>query len=324
MAQFDLPLAELEQYRPEIAEPADFDDFWAATLAEARTHGGGLELGEKALSLPQVDVWDATFPGYAGQPVRAWYARPAGVTDDLPTVIHYVGYGGGRGLPVEHTFWPSAGFAYLVMDTRGQGTAWGSGGAATPDFEGSDPAYPGFTTKGILAPETYYYRRVFADAARAIDAVRGLDGVDAGSVAVHGGSQGGAIALAAAALVPDVTAACIDVPFLCHVARACAITDQHPYQEIVRYLAVHHGHEDQVWRTLSYVDGASFATRAHARSIWSVALMDAICPPSTVYAAYHRYAGEREMVVYPYNGHEGGGAFQVQRQWEFLAPMLGA
>ena len=25
----DLPLAELRDYAPEVAEPADFDDFWA-------------------------------------------------------------------------------------------------------------------------------------------------------------------------------------------------------------------------------------------------------------------------------------------------------
>ncbi|NUR46722.1 MAG: acetylxylan esterase, partial [Hamadaea sp.] len=35
MALFDLPLDQLRRYAPEVAEPADFTDFWAATLTTA-------------------------------------------------------------------------------------------------------------------------------------------------------------------------------------------------------------------------------------------------------------------------------------------------
>ena len=43
MALFDLPLPELERYLPELDEPADFDAFWADTLAEARTFDLGAD-----------------------------------------------------------------------------------------------------------------------------------------------------------------------------------------------------------------------------------------------------------------------------------------
>ena len=43
MALFDLPLPELERYLPELDEPADFDEFWASTLAEARTFDLGAD-----------------------------------------------------------------------------------------------------------------------------------------------------------------------------------------------------------------------------------------------------------------------------------------
>jgi cephalosporin-C deacetylase len=36
----DLPLAELAGYQPELEARADFDAFWARTLAEARAQGG--------------------------------------------------------------------------------------------------------------------------------------------------------------------------------------------------------------------------------------------------------------------------------------------
>ncbi len=211
----------------------------------------------------------------------------------LPAVVEYNGYGGGRGLPFERLGWASAGFAYLFMDTRGQGSMWGSGGG-TPDPHGTGPSSSGFMTRGIEDPADYYYRRVFTDAVRAVDAVRTLAQVDASRVAVVGASQGGGIALAAAALCDDLVAVLPDVPFLCDFPRAVGFTDRDPYQEIVRYLSVHRGADERVHRTLSYFDGATMATRATAPALFSVALMDPICPPSTVFAAFNRYGGRRQ------------------------------
>jgi cephalosporin-C deacetylase len=123
---------------------------------------------------------------------------------------------------------------------------------------------------------------VFADAVRAVEAVRTLPDVDPVSVAVSGISQGGGISLAVAGLVPDVRAVMPDVPFLCHFERAVDICDTDPYAEITRYLSVHRGAVRQTFATLSYFDGVNFARRAAAPALFSVALMDQTCPPSTV------------------------------------------
>ncbi len=305
MAQFDLPLEQLESFAPELDEPADFDEFWTTTLAEARGFDAAPVLERVDAGLTEVVVDDVTFPGFGGHPVKGWFVRPARAEGPLPTVVEYLGYGGGRGLPHERLGLAAAGFAHLVMDTRGQGSGWGSGGD-TPDPVGSGPASPGFMTRGILDPHEHYYRRVFTDGVRAVDAARRLPGVDPARVAVGGTSQGGGISIAVAGLVPDLAAVVANVPFLCHFRRAVQITDSHPYGEITRYLSVHREHADAVWRTLSYLDGASFARRARAAGLFSVALMDDVCPPSTVYAAYNGWAGEKEIDVYPYNRHEGG------------------
>ena len=323
MTHFDLPLEELRDYRPAVSEPADLDAFWADTLADARRIGGAPEAVPVEPALPNVDVWDVTFPGFGGDPIKAWYSRPAGTSDDLPVVVQFQGYNGGRGLSFEHTFWPSAGYAHLMMDTRGQGSGWGGGGD-TPDPGGSAPAQPGYMTRGVLDPSQYFYRRVFTDAARAVDAARALPGVDASRTIVAGISQGGGVAIAAAALVPDLVAALVDVPFLCHYRRAVAVVDSDPYGEITRYLSVHRDHTDRVFETLSYFDGATLAKRALAPAIFSVALMDDTCPPSTVFAAYNAWGGsDKEIVVYPFNKHEGGGPHQIRRQWEYVTRLLG-
>jgi cephalosporin-C deacetylase len=273
-----------------------------------------------------VDTWDVTFAGHGGDPIRGWYLRPAGIEADLPVVVRYIGYGGGRGLPSEHLAWPSAGYAHLVMDTRGQGSGWGSGGD-TGDTAGSGPASSGVMTRGITDPTTYYFTRLFTDAARAVDTARVLPGTD-GRVAVCGGSQGGALSLAAGSLVPDVEAVIADVPFLCNIRRAIDITDNDPYQEIVRYLAVHRDQEPTIERTLAHIDLMNLVPRATAPALFSTALRDMTCPPSTVFSAYNHYADHAEdkpatqIEVYPYNGHEGGGGPQADLQIRWLREIL--
>src|SRR5690606_23116617 len=105
--------------------------------------------------LTEVEVFDVEFSGFAGQTVRAWFMLPRSRSGPLPAVVEFNGYGGGRGLPHERMAWAAAGYAYLFMDTRGQGSAWGSGGS-TPDDAGTGPSVPGFMTRGIEHPNDYY------------------------------------------------------------------------------------------------------------------------------------------------------------------------
>ena len=318
MAQSDLPLDDLRVYAPALPDPADFDAFWAATLEEARGHDLALSCTPIDNGLAVIDTFDVTYAGFGGSPIRAWLHLPAVRSGPLPAVIEYVGYGGGRGLPHERVLWAAAGYAHLVMDTRGQGSSWMVGDTPDPDAGGA-PYHPGFMTQGILDPATYYYRRVFTDAVRAVEAARTHDAIDPGRVAVAGGSQGGGIGLAVAGLVPDLAAVMSDVPFLCDFPRAITFVDTNPYGEIVRYLKAHRDHVDRALTTLSYFDAATLGKRANAPALFSVGLMDDICPPSTVYAAFNHYGGPKEMREYPYNDHEGGQGFHDVAKLRWVA-----
>jgi len=316
----DLSEEELRAYRSDQVDPPDFDEFWAATLKESRSLGDASVVVPVDTGLATIDTFDVTFPGFGGQPVRAWLRVPAGRTGRLPTVVQYVGYGGGRGHVLENLLIASAGFAHLQMDSRGQGSVWSRGD--TPDDAPAGPQVPGVMTRGIEDPQTYYYRRLFTDAVRAVDAARGLDVVDPERVAVIGQSQGGATALAVAALVPDVAAVVAHVPFLCDFPRATVVTDAYPFREVVDYLATHRHRREAVHRTLSYFDGVNFARRAQVPARFSAALMDDVVPPSTVFAAFHEYAGPKELQVWQYNGHEGGGPDDDEAALEFLRARL--
>ncbi len=319
MSWFDLPLAQLREYRPEREEPADFDAFWAATLDEARSLRRPTEFRRAHPELRALEVFDVTFSGFGGHPIRGWLILPRQRGGPLPVVVEFVGYGGGRGLPSFWLTWPAAGYATFVMDTRGQGSAWVPGDTSDEAPEGSGPQVAGFMTRGILDPARYFYRRVFTDAAMAVAAAREHPAVDPAQVVVSGGSQGGGIGLAAIALDGEAVAACIDVPFLCHFRRALEVTDEAPYNELRQYLAVHRHRVEDVFRTLSYVDGVNFAARGRAPVLFSVGLMDTVCPPSTVFAAYNHYAGEKDIRIWPFNGHEAGTVQHVHERIAFLA-----
>ncbi|MER5504859.1 acetylxylan esterase [Streptomyces sp. NPDC002766] len=328
MPAFDLPLTELERHRPAVEEPADFDAFWLGTLEEAARSEPLATVTPVRTGLRLTETWDVAFRGFAGDPVRAWFSRPAGMRDALPAVVEYAGYGRGRGLPHERLTWVNAGYAHLLMDNRGQGDQYGCGGDTPDPWAGSSPGGPGAAARGLLAPRDYHYRRLITDAVRAVAAARALPGVDGSRVAAVGNSQGGGLALAVAGLVPDLAAVLVTAPFLCGVRRALDLTDAGPYGEIAAYLTVHRGAETAAYRTLSYMEGISFARRAHAPAHFGVGLRDTVCPPSGAYAAFNRYAElngadpHKEIRAYPHNGHEGGDAVHVRRQLDWLAARL--
>lgn len=325
MPFFDFPLEVLAEYKPDVAEPSDFDRFWRDTLAENPACPEPLERQQAALHLTGLVVEDIALAGFGGVPVRAWYIRPRDTNQPLPLVVSFVGYGGGRGQPEEHLHWASAGFAEVVVDSRGQGARWGGGGD-TSDVATIQPSVPGQMTLGIHDQHEYYYRRLYTDAANAVETARNLDGVDSTRVATVGGSQGGALALASAALAemrstpPLATIA--DVPFLSNFERAIGLTDAYPYAEITDYLAVKRDMVNRVFATLSYFDIVNFSRRVHGRGLFSTGLMDTVAPPSTVFAAYNWFGGEAEIEVYRFNAHVGGGIAQTSAGIRWLQSIV--
>ncbi|MET7343535.1 acetylxylan esterase [Streptomyces sp. NPDC087866] len=318
----DLSLDECRDYLPPLPVPADFDAFWSRTLDEARSAASGKPVfAEVEAGLTQVRTYDVTVPGFAGQPVRGWLRMPAGAAGPLGCVVEFLGYGRGRGLAHENLLWASAGYAHLLMDTRGQG--WSAAGGATADPDGgASGVVPGFLTRGIESPETSYYRRLFTDAVRCVDAVREHPEIDPDRIVVTGVSQGGGIALAVAGLVPGLAGVMPDVPFLCNVRRGAEIAGRPPYTEIAEYLKLHRDRTESVFATLVYFDAALHATRATAPALFSIAMMDDICPPSTCFTAYNGYAGPKDVRVYPFNGHEGGAEYQQREQLAWVASLF--
>jgi cephalosporin-C deacetylase-like acetyl esterase len=117
-----------------------------------------------------------------------------------------------------------------------------------------------------------------------------------------------------------VAAALVDVPFLSHIRRGAELASAGPYPEIAQYLGVHMRVDpEEVFATLNYFDGLHFARRATVPALFSVALMDPVCPPSTGFAAYNDYANpDKHVVVWQFGDHGGGRGSQAAEQLRWL------
>jgi len=301
----DLPLAELRQFRYEEPEPADFDEFWRGTVAEQAAIPLEATITPVEQELTTVDVCDIEFGGCDGARIKGWLIRPARAEGPLPAVVEYIGYGGGRGLPVESLAYACAGFAHFIMDTRGQGSTWRTGD--TTDPAGTPPANPGHLTRGILDPRRYYYRRLYVDAYRFVDVVKGVAGIDHDRIVATGRSQGGALSVVVGGLRDDLAWLAPHVTFLAAFRRALRVTEQGPLGELKRWLAIHRTKADRAFATLGYFDAVFFARRARTPASFCVGLADLVAPPSSVFAVHNDYAGEKRMTVWEFNGHEAGG-----------------
>ncbi|MCY0878792.1 MAG: alpha/beta fold hydrolase [Firmicutes bacterium] len=310
---YDWPLETLRDYRPPLTREADFDRFWEAALASLNDVPVTAQRVGASYPAPVV-LESVEILGADGAMVRGWYARPRHQAEPLPGLVLFHGYNYSyEGGVNDVVGWALHGYAVLGMHVRGQ-----SAPGVTPS---PNEHVSGWMTQGILSPETYYYRGVYLDAVRAVQWLATVDEVRADRIAVVGGSQGGGLSLAAAALsAPAVAAVVSEFPFLAHFERAVDIAPEGPYGEICDYLRRHADPEiaTRAFRTLSYFDVMNLAPRVAAPVLMSVGLVDTITPPSTIFATYnHLGSRDRDLAVYRYFGHEPIPHF-VMRRLEFL------
>ena len=214
--------------------------------------------------------------------------------------------------------WVARGFAVAAMDCRGQGG------------ESLDHGnYQGMTLKGHIVrgldgpPEEMYFRNVYLDTALLAKVVSSFDEVDGTRLGAMGGSQGGALTLACAALAPIKKAAPV-YPFLCDYQRVWEMDlAKDAYDELKYYFRMRdprHEREAEIFEKLGYIDLQHLAHRIKGEIKLFGGLMDTITPPSTYFAAYNKMTCKKSHVMYPDFGHEGlPGADDLI--WEFFSDL---
>jgi cephalosporin-C deacetylase len=303
MPVLDLNIDELKTYGGSNPRPADFDSYWKRALDEMKRVDGDPILVPSDFKAPGVDCFDYFFTGVGGARIHAKYLRPAAARTEAPAIIFFHGYSMDGGSWTSHLAWALAGYHVWAMDCRGQGGLSEDPGVVKGNTQ------KGHIIRGLSdSPERLYYRGVFLDCAQLAGLVMDTEGVDGKRVGVRGGSQGGGLALACAALEPRVSALAPVYPFLCDYKRVWDIDlAKRAYEELVfwfRRFDPRHEREDEVFTTLGYIDVQHLAGRIRGQVLMACGLADDVCPPSSQFAAYNRISAPKTVHIYPDFGHE--------------------
>ena len=322
MPLVDLPLAELYRYSGRNPCPHDIDSYWDSSLAEMNALDPEVTLAPAQFKSPAADCFDLTFTGTGGARIYAKYLRPKGIKKPSPAILQFHGYSGNSGDWLDKQAYVAAGFCVASMDVRGQGGR----SEDTGGIQGN--TLRGHIIRGLSDPDPkkLLFRDIFLDTALLAKVVSSFDEVDENRIAAMGGSQGGALTIACAALAADTVKIAVPVfPFLCDYQRVWEMDlAENAYEELKSYFRSFdpmHKREQEIFAKLGYIDLQHMAKRIKSRVLMGCGLMDRICPPSTQFAAYNRISSQKEVAIYPDFGHEGLPGF-ADRAFEFLCELL--
>lgn len=322
MPLVDMPLEQLKEYRGMSPRPDDFDAYWERALAELAATDPQLELRPAAdFRHPAAECLDACFTGVGNARIHAKILRPADpAARKGPAIVQFHGYSGNAGAWFDKFAYVAAGFTVAALDCRGQG-------GSSQDLGGvSGNTLRGHIIRGLDdTPDKLLFRQIFLDCVELVRIVKGLDGVDPERIGICGGSQGGALTVACAALAPEVNRAAPMYPFLSDYRRVWRMDlAKGAYEELCTFFRLFdptHRREDEIFHRLGYIDIQNLAPRIKAKVMMGTGLMDTTCPPSTQFAAYNKIAAEKSVVIYPDFGHELLPGF-LDKTVEFMLEML--
>lgn len=299
----DMPLEDLKKYQGTNPCPQDFEEYWEKALEEMRAIDPKVELIPAEFQAPCAECFDLYFTGVGGARIHAKYLRPKNSSKPHPAVLMFHGYTGNSGSWSDKLNYVANGFSVAALDCRGQG-------GLSEDVGGvRGNTFHGHIIRGIDdCPENLLFRNIFLDTAQLAKIIMEMPEVDENRVGALGGSQGGGLTLACAALEPRIKRAAPAFPFLCDYKRVWEMDlAKDAYQEIKDYFRLFdptHAREEEIFTTLGYIDVQHLAQRIRGEIIMGVGLMDTICPPSSQFAAYNKITSPKKAIIYPDFGHE--------------------
>jgi len=178
-------------------------------------------------------------------------------------------------------------------------------------------ALNGYWVYNLDSRDRYYYRRVYLGCVRANDYLTSLPNWDGKTLAVTGGSQGGALTIVTAGLDPRVKALAAYYP---------ALSDMAGYAH-GRAGGWPHAFKDPLNRTkekletAAYYDVVNFARRVKVPGIYAWGYNDETCPPTSMYAAYNVVTAPKRLMLALETGH-GTVPEEVERMDTWLEEYL--
>ena len=273
--------------------PSDFEQYWKSNVEQARK----TELTPRVTLIPEkctdkALAYQVSF--CCGSPQRRFYAMLAvpKAAGQYPAVVRFPGAG-------VYAIDAPTGLAeqgVIAMAFGIHGIPNNLDAGIYRDLDGG--ALRAYPTMNLHDREQYYYKNVILGAVRALDYVQTLPEFN-GKLAVFGGSQGGFLAIAAAALHDDVQFVVANFPAMSDLAgyaHGRAGGWPHIFKSEANRTA-------EIMNNMSYFDTVNFARLVKAPGYYALGFNDLTCAPTTTYAVYNAIAAPKTLYVAPLAGH---------------------
>lgn len=292
-AGFD-PLA----IEPSLPVPEDFDAFWSAQKKRLAAVPMRAELTPVESPVAGVECFDAQIACVPPRPVSGYFARPKGARKGAHPAMLFVHGAGVRGSALAGPAGAANEFGAIAMDINAHGIPNGKPKAFYEALDSGE--LKGYRHEGRDDREKCYFLGMFLRLVRALEFLKAQPEWDGKVLIVRGGSQGGGQSIAAAGLDPHVTFISAGVAAICD--HSASVANRVPgWPKLVPEAD---GKPDpKVLEVARYFDCMNFATRARAEGLFNVGLIDATCPPTSIYAMYNNWPGKKDMLIEPLMGH---------------------
>lgn len=282
---------------------ADFSDFWATAkedLASVAPNYSLTKLDAKSSSKRNVYLVEMqSVDNGDGNPVtiRAYYAEPV-ADGTYPVVITQNGYDSDATLDV---YCPDADtnpdWIELYVSVRGQLLN-------NREPNTADNIYGDWFTYNLGDKDSYYYRGAYMDVVRSIDFIVSRAKAQKENIFMAGGSQGGALTIAGAALDGRLNAIAPSIPFMGDFPDYFQVGSW-PAYPASQYQAANGLSDEDMYANLSYFDTKNLATLVKCPVIMASGLQDNVCPPHTHFAPYNNLTvTDKQYIVNPMCQHE--------------------
>ncbi|MCD4710948.1 MAG: acetylxylan esterase [Bacteroidales bacterium] len=271
--------------------PDDFDNYWMRARRELDAVEPQFKLiRQDKLCTETRDIFLVEMRSLGNVLIRGWYMKPV-MKGVYPAILQVQGYSSTK---VPQNLYQGDDMVSLALNIRGHGNSQ----------DHVNPGFPGYLQHYVDDKELYIYRGAYMDCVRAVDFLYSRSEVDTSRVMVEGGSQGGALSFATAALDNERIDLCVPhVPFLSDFRDYFKVAGW-PGGEFKQYFKEHPEiSEEKIYKNLSYIDIKNLAPWIKAPVLMSIGLMDKTCPPHINFAAYNQLNVPKAYIVYPYAGH---------------------
>ena len=287
--------------QPSLPPPADFDAFWA----EKKKGLAAVPMNPKMEPVavppdrPNCEAFDVKLDCVGGAPVSGYYARPTNAKPKSCAIRLSVPGAGVRSADLLSPVRFASGGGVISMEINAHGILNGQPGSYYAGLDTGE--LRDYRKRGNTSRDTIYFLGAHLRSLRALEFLIAQPEWDGRTISVEGGSQGGGLALAVAALDPRVTFVVAINPAFCdHSAMNAGRSPGWPKLVTVDP----QGKPDPAsLEAARYFDSCNFATRIKAEAFMWEGFLDTLCPPSGVYAAYNQLKGKKFIIDDPDHGH---------------------